>query len=141
MADFAVDFLADFTGFFGGFSGRFSVEFLVDFPVDFAWKRRRIFLENFLKPCETKSLRNFLQNLWVRKSGSAIQILGVAGRHATIQILRGMLVCQSFSAYITFNLQGAAEQFGTQSFNTFLVDRFGWTPLPFQDNEKLYLTL
>ena len=39
-----------------------------------------------------------------------LQILGVAGRHATMPMLRGMLLCYSFFVYFPINLQGATEQ-------------------------------
>ena len=137
VADFVEDFLAEFSV---DFVADFLVDFLADLWQTLLRISRRIFrrifpwilLEKLPKPCQTKDLRDknikkFLLrfSLLVGSllfSGCAVdpaiaplqtlEIPGVAGRHATMAMLRGtsMLICSSFSVYFPINLQGATEQ-------------------------------
>ena len=122
VVGFAADFLADFsanslTDVAVVFLADFAVVFSADFSADFRIFRRillgsanRFF---FKTPCKTKDLRSFLQDfsekfphnfsllvdsllfsgLTQQSHPQALQILGMAGRHATVPMLRGMLVC------------------------------------------------
>ena len=137
MVDFAADVLTDiFCGFscrsFGGFSDGFWAIFLRIFQRIFPWILLGI--TGGLTLTTLPNLRDSHQEiskkfphefsvlvgslLFYRCAGltrqshppKTLRILGVAGRHATMPMLKAILVCLSFSVCFPINLQDATEQ-------------------------------
>ena len=61
----------------------------------------------------------------------------MAGKYATVLMLRGVLNCSSFSAYFTINLRGAAEhlQADVRS-KAAIIGVWGWPALPIKKTRR-----